>query len=152
MANLPSSSHFEVLSHTFDAINIQEISINDTIHQTTDSNHSVCYTCTEVSTIRQLHRIEQGEPAGEKTWDLEAGGAYENVGVVQTASAKGAKLLLLKVRSPSRLGGLEERSKLPQRGLGQSPRNRSDFEHFMPKLGTFWDLVSLRLFNNQIQK
>src|SRR6218665_1418977 len=36
-----------------------------------------------------------------------------------------------------------------QRGLpsgvwGRSPRNRSDFEHFMPKLGTFWDLVNLR--------
>jgi len=47
-------------------------------------------------------------------------GAYENVRVVQTASAEGAKLRLLKARSPSRLGGLGERRKLPQRGLGRS--------------------------------
>ena|SRR6218665_3968262 len=38
------------------------------------------------------------------------------------------------------IGGLRERRKLPQRGL----ENRSDFGHFMPKLGTFWDLVNLR--------
>jgi len=25
-------------------------------------------------------------------------------------------------------------------------RNRSDLENFMPKLGTFWDLVKLRSF------
>ena len=42
--------------------------------------------------------------------------------------------------------------KLPQRGLGRSPRNRSDFEHLMRKLGPFWNLVNLRLINNQIEK
>src|SRR6218665_2928998 len=42
-------------------------------------------------------------------------------------SAEGAKLRLPKARSPSRLGGLEECRKLPQRGLGRSPRNRPDF-------------------------
>src|SRR6218665_3899287 len=36
-------------------------------------------------------------------------------------SAEGAKLQLPKARSPSRLGGLGERHKLPQRGLRQSP-------------------------------
>ena len=47
---------------------------------------------------------------------------------------------------------LGERRKLPQWGLGQIPRNKSDFEHFMPKLGTFGDLVNLRFLNNQIEK
>src|SRR6218665_3883438 len=34
----------------------------------------------------------------------------------ESASAEGAKLRLPKARSPSRLGGLRERRKLPQRG------------------------------------
>ena len=44
-----------------------------------------------------------------------------------SASAEDAKLRLPKARSPSRLEGLGERRKLPQRGL-----NRRDFEDFMP--------------------
>jgi len=47
----------------------------------------------------------------------------------------GAKLRLPKARRSSRL-----------RGLGRSPRNRSDLEHFVAKLGrpTFGDLANLR--------
>src|SRR6218665_940731 len=71
-------------------------------------------------------------------------GAYQSVRVGQIASAEGAKLPLLKAKNTSRLGGLGERRKLPQWGMGRSPRNRSNFEHFMPKLGTIWDLVNLR--------
>src|SRR6218665_985382 len=40
--------------------------------------------------------------------------------------------------------GSGERRKLPQRGLGQSPRNRRNFEHFKPKWSTFWNTVNLR--------
>src|SRR6218665_3616415 len=54
------------------------------------------------------------------------------------ASAEGVKLRLPKARSPSRLGGLGECRKLPQRGLGRSPRSRRDFEHFMQKWSTFY--------------
>src|SRR6218665_3015512 len=46
-------------------------------------------------------------------------------------------LQLLKARGSSRRGGLGERRKLPQWGLGRSPRNRRDFEHFKPKWSTF---------------
>src|SRR6218665_242060 len=68
-----------------------------------------------------------------------------------------ASLHLLKARSPSRLGGLGECCKLLQRVLGRRPRNRSeanrsDFEHFLPKLSPFWDFVNLRYFGNQIEK
>src|SRR6218665_571950 len=73
--------------------------------------------------ICQLHRIERGEPGGEnlrsRSW---CAYIYENVRVGQTASAEDAKLRLLKARSPSRLGGLGERRKLPQRGLGRTKR------------------------------
>src|SRR6218665_4157610 len=62
--------------------------------------------------------------------------------------AEGAKLRLPKARSPSRLGGLGKRLNLPQRGLGRSPRNRRDFEHFKPKWSTFWDLGNLTFLNN----
>jgi len=31
-------------------------------------------------------------------------------------------------------------------------RNGSDFEHFMPTLRPFWDVVNLRFFKNQIEK
>ena len=55
-------------------------------------------------------------------------------------------------KKPFATRGLGERRKLPQRGLGRSPRNRTDFEHFMPKLGPFWDLVNLRFFSNQMEK
>src|SRR6218665_3324173 len=48
----------------------------------------------------------------------------EYVRVGDNASAEGTKLRLPKARSPFRLGGLGERRKLP--------RNRRDFEHFMP--------------------
>ena len=72
--------------------------------------------------------------------------------VGQIASAEGARLRLPKAGSTLRLGSLGERRKLPQQGLGRSPRNRSDFEHFMLKLGPFLDLVNFRFFNNQIEK
>src|SRR6218665_1856162 len=63
-------------------------------------------------------------------------------------SAEGAKLRLPKARSLSRLGDLGERRNLPQRGLGRSPRNQRDFEHFNPKWSTFWDPVNLTFLNN----
>ena len=85
----------------------------------------------------------EGKNLRSRSWD-----AYEN------------DLIIPKARSSSRvgllkglvLGGMGERRKLPQQGLGRSPRNRSDFEHFMRKLGPFWDLVNLRFINNQIEK
>src|SRR6218665_2782537 len=55
-------------------------------------------------------------------------------------------------KKPYRLGGLGERRKLPQQGLGRSPKNRRNFEHFMPKWSAFWDVVNLIYFNNQIEK
>jgi len=63
-------------------------------------------------------------------------------------SDEGAKLRLPKARSPTRLGGLRERRKLPQLGLERSPRIRRDFEHFKPKWSPFWDPVNLTFFNN----
>src|SRR6218665_1855345 len=63
-------------------------------------------------------------------------------------SAEGAKLQLPKARSPSRLGVLGESCKFPHRGLGRSPRNRHDFEHFKPEWSTFWDPVNLTFLNN----
>ena len=54
-------------------------------------------------------------------------------------------------KKPFTTRGLGKRRKLPQQGLGQIPRNRHDFEHFLPKWSTFWDLVNL-IFNNQIEK
>ena len=62
----------------------------------------------------------------------------------EAAIAEGKKLLTTR--------GLGERRKLPQRGLGRSPRNRRNFEHFMPKWCAFWDVVNLIFFNNQIEK
>ena len=66
-------------------------------------------------------------------------------GAKKGLSAEGAKLRFRRARSPSRLGGLGVRRKLPQWGLGRSPRNRRDFEDFMPKLSrpTFCDPVNL---------
>src|SRR6218665_3962398 len=63
-------------------------------------------------------------------------------------SAEGVKLRLPKARNPSRLGSLGERRKLPQRGLGRSPRNRRNCEHFKPKWSTFWDPGNLTFSNN----
>jgi len=57
-----------------------------------------------------------------------------------------------KARSPYRLGGLGERRKLLQRGLGLSPRNRRNFTHFMPKWSAFSDVVNFLFCNNQIEK
>ena len=54
----------------------------------------------------------------------------------ETAIAEGKKPL-------TTIGGQEERRKLPQRGLGRSPRNRRDFEHCKPKWSKFWDPVNL---------
>jgi len=48
---------------------------------------------------------------------------------------------LWKARSPFRLGDLGERRKVPQQGLGRSPRNQRDFQHFMPKRANFWLLL-----------
>src|SRR6218665_459167 len=66
----------------------------------------------------------------------------------ESASAEGAKLQLPKARSPSQLGGLGERRKLPQQGLGRSPRNRCNFEHFKRKWSAFLDLVNLTFLSN----
>ena len=62
-------------------------------------------------------------------------------------SAEGAKLIA-KGKKPFTTRGLEERRKLPQRGLGQSPRNRCDFEHVKPKWINLWDPVNLAFLNN----
>jgi len=62
------------------------------------------------------------------------------MGVREIASAEGKKLRLPKARSPYRLG------------VWGSPRNRRNFEHFIPKWSAFWDIVNLILFNNQIEK
>jgi len=62
----------------------------------------------------------------------------------EAAIAKGKKLL------PTR--GSEERRKLPQLGMGRSPRIRRNFEHFMPKWSAFWDAVNLIFFKNQSEK
>src|SRR6218665_2320556 len=80
------------------------------------------------------------------------GGNFYFGGAKGGLSAEGAKLRLLKARSPSRLGALGERRKIPQRGLGQSPRNQRDFEHFKPKWSTFSDPVNLTFLNNLIEK
>ena len=70
----------------------------------------------------------------------------------EIASAEGAKLPLPKARSPFRLGSLRERRKLPPRGLGRSPRHRSDFEHFLPN-GVHFGLLLISYFlKNQIEK
>src|SRR6218665_1393304 len=66
----------------------------------------------------------------------------------EAAIAEGKKPLT--TRGP---GG---RRKLPQRGLGQSPRNRRDFEHFMPNgvhfghllLPFLWTVKSKRVYLN----
>jgi len=82
----------------------------------------------------------------EVEWRFRRWDTYQNVRVGVIGSAEGAKLRLPKARSPSRLGGLGERRKLPQRGLG----NRRDFEHFKSKWSTFWDHRNLTFLNNQI--
>src|SRR6218665_1578519 len=56
---------------------------------------------------------------------------------------EGERFKFPKARSPYRLGGLRERRKFPKRGLGQSPRNRRNFDHFMPKWSAFLDIVNL---------
>src|SRR6218665_2404176 len=59
---------------------------------------------------------------------------------------------LPEARSPSRLEGMGERRKFPQRGLGLRPRNLRGFEPFKPKWNTFWDPVNLTFLNNSIEK
>ena len=59
----------------------------------------------------------------------------------ETAIAEGKKSL-------TTIGGLGERRKLRQRGLGRSPRNRRNFEHFKQKWSTFLDPVNLTFLNN----
>src|SRR6218665_1890375 len=61
-------------------------------------------------------------------------------------SAEVMKLRLPKARSHSRVWGLGERRKLPQRSLRL--RNRRDFEHFKPKWSTFWDPGNFTFLNN----
>jgi len=51
-------------------------------------------------------------------------------------------------KKPLTTRGMGERRKLPQRGLGRSPRNRDDFEHFKPKYSTFLDPGNLTFLNN----
>ena len=63
----------------------------------------------------------------------------------EIASAKDRKLRLPKARSPSRLGDLGE---LRPSGLGRSPKNRRNFEHFKRKWSTFLDPVNLTFLNN----
>src|SRR6218665_4061715 len=71
----------------------------------------------------------------------------------KSASAEGAKLRLPKARSPSRLGGLEERRKLPQRGLGRSPISRRYiFLTFYAKMEYIFGYVNFIFFSNQIKK
>src|SRR6218665_1810908 len=65
-----------------------------------------------------------------------------------SASPVGAKLRWPKAKSPSRLGGLGERRKLPQRGLGRNPRNRRNFEYFKRKWSKFLDPVNLTFLNS----
>ena len=74
--------------------------------------------------------------------------SHINMGVREIASAEGAKLRLLKARSSYRLGGLGERRKLPS----GSPRNRRNFEHFMPKWSVFWDVVNLIFLTIKLKK
>ena len=46
-------------------------------------------------------------------------------------------------KKPLTTRGSGERRKLPQWGVGRSPRKRRDFEHFVPKWSTFLALVNL---------
>src|SRR6218665_1902543 len=55
-------------------------------------------------------------------------------------------------KKPLRLGSLTERRKLPQRGLGRSPRNRRDFEQFSCNMEYIWALPNLVFCNNPIEK
>ena len=54
-------------------------------------------------------------------------------------------------KKPLTTKGSGERRKLPQRDLGQSPRNRSDFERFMPKWSAFWDDVNI-IFKKKLNR
>ena len=48
-----------------------------------------------------------------------------------------------KARSPSRLGGLGERRKLPQRGLGLRPSRQRILEHLISNEACFWQYISV---------
>src|SRR6218665_4181726 len=91
------------------------------------ANALLCLTLQNNSGVARAWRGKEVE------WRFRSWDTYQNVCVGVIASAEGAKLRLPEPRSPSRLGGLGERRKLPQQGLGRSPRNRRDFEHFKPK-------------------
>src|SRR6218665_1856907 len=70
----------------------------------------------------------------EVEWRFRSWDSYQNVRVgvrLQAPKARSCDCRRQEL-SPSRLGGLGERRKLPRRDLGRSPRNRRDFEHFMP--------------------
>ena len=71
-----------------------------------------------VKSIQRIYEVQKRKSV-YNFWDLEKIG--------ESANAEGAKLRLTKERSPSRLGGLVERRKLSQRGLGRSPISRRDF-------------------------
>ena len=72
--------------------------------------------------------------------------------VGQIACAEGAELAIAEGKKLLATRGLGERRKLLQRGLGRSLRNRSDIEHFRPKLGTFWEFVNLRFLTIKSKK
>src|SRR6218665_339713 len=100
------------------------------------------------SALRLGAKYQRRNHGLEPTWGI-LRSTSEREGILR---AEDLKLRLPKARSPLRLGGLGERRKLPQRGPGQSPRNRRDFEHFIPIWSTFWALVNLIFLNNQIEK
>ena len=67
-------------------------------------------------------------------------GVLENVGgctFPEDERAPKARVRAPKARSPPRLGGLGERRKLPQRGLGRSPSRQRFWEHLAYKMGLF---------------
>src|ERR1700733_6637561 len=51
--------------------------------------------------------------------------------------------------NPQRLGGLGERRKLPQRGLGRSPRSQQNLSILWQNGGYFWFFLP-RIFNDAL--
>jgi len=70
--------------------------------------------------------------------------------VGKIASGHGAKLRLPKARSPSRLGGLGRVVSCTSEIWCETPETEAVLS--MPKMGTFWNLVNPRLFNNQTEE
>jgi len=107
---------------------MNEIFIRRRIHEITEGHK---HKLGEYRVYRSIHNSSAPQNWAKgawrgKSWDLEAGVLiYENVRVGQTASAEGVKLRLLKARSPSRLGGLGERRKLPSGVWGGAPETEA---------------------------